>query len=158
MSAKEHGGSGTKLVASNKKARHKYFIVEACEAGLVLTGTEVKSLRAGNCSLDEAFARPRDGELWVLGMHIGPYEQGNRENHEPTRPRKLLLHQREIRQLIARVEQRGFTLVPLSVYFKQGRAKMELGLARGKSAGDRRETLKKRDAERELRQAARRRR
>jgi SsrA-binding protein len=158
MSARETAESGRKLVATNKKARHRFHILETVEAGLVLQGTEVKSLREGNCSLDEAFARPRGEELWILNMHIAPYAQGNRENHEPRRPRKLLLHRREIRQLKDRIEQKGHTLVPLSLYFKRGRAKLELGLARGKRVADQREDMRRRDAEREMRQELRRRR
>lgn len=147
---KNRGEGGTKLVAANRKARHRYQILDCYETGLVLQGTEVKSLRQGSCSLDEAFARPRGDELFVIGMNIAPYKEGNRENHEPTRPRKLLMHKREIEQLISKVNQKGFTLVPLSVYFKHGRAKLELALACGKSHADRREDLKQRDAKREV--------
>ena len=156
--AKSNPQGGRKLIARNKKARRRYEILDTWEAGLALQGTEVKSLRNGQCSLDEAFARPRNGELYVVDMHIPPYEQGNRENHEPKRPRKLLLHKREVNNLIAQINQKGLTLVPLSVYFRNGRAKLELALARGKSFADRREDVRERDAEREVRQAMRRRR
>ena len=145
-------------VARNKRAGYKFQIFDKFEAGLVLQGTEVKSLRSGRASINEAFARPRGEELYLLGMNIPPYEQGNRMNHEPTRPRKLLLHKREIRRLIGRINERGFTLVPLSVYFRNGYAKVQIGLARGKQEFDRRETIKKREAKREIQRAVRRRR
>lgn len=141
-----------RVVAVNRKARHRYEILEKFEAGMVLVGTEVKSLRQGRASLEEAFGRIYDHEVFLVGAHIPVYSHGNRQNHEPTRRRKLLLHRREIRRLEGKVTQRGFTLVPLSIYFtRRGVAKVELGLCRGKRVHDRREDLKKRDAEREIR-------
>ena len=138
-----------KLVANNKKAYHDYFIDEKYEAGLVLHGTEVKSLRMGKCSIKEAWVRIQDGEVWVYGMHISPYEKGNIFNKDPLRPRKLLMHKAEIGKLLGKVKEKGITLVPLQVYFKNGRAKLEIGLARGKKLYDKREELDKRDMRRE---------
>ena len=138
-----------KLVANNKKAYHDYFIDEKYEAGLVLHGTEVKSLRIGKCSIKEAWVRIQDGEVWVYGMHISPYEKGNIFNKDPLRPRKLLMHKAEIGKLLGKVKEKGITLVPLQVYFKNGRAKLEIGLARGKKLYDKREELAKRDMRRE---------
>lgn len=138
-----------KLVANNKKAYHDYFIDEKYEAGLVLHGTEVKSLRMGKCSIKEAWVRIQDGEVWVYGMHISPYEKGNIFNKDPLRSRKLLMHKAEIGKLLGKVKEKGITLVPLQVYFKNGRAKLEIGLARGKKLYDKREELAKRDMRRE---------
>ena len=138
-----------KLVANNMKAYHDYFIDEKYEAGLVLHGTEVKSLRMGKCSIKEAWVRIQDGEVWVYGMHISPYEKGNIFNKDPLRPRKLLMHKAEIGKLLGKVKEKGITLVPLQVYFKNGRAKLEIGLARGKKLYDKREELAKRDMRRE---------
>ena len=138
-----------KLVANNKKAYHDYFIDEKYEAGLVLHGTEVKSLRMGKCSIKEAWVRIQDGEVWVYGMHISPYEKGNIFNKDPLRPRKLLMHKAEIGKLLGKVKEKGITLVPLQVYFKNGRAKLEIGLARGKKLDEKREELAKRDMRRE---------
>jgi SsrA-binding protein len=137
-------------VARNPKATHDYFILETLEAGIQLRGTEVKSLRAGKASIKEAWGQVRNGEVWLEGMHITPYEQGNRWNHEPIRSRKLLLHRREIERLIGAVEQGGRTLVPLELYFHRGKAKVALALAKGKKAHDRREDLKKRIHDREM--------
>lgn len=137
-----------KLVANNKKAYHDYFIDEKYEAGLVLHGTEVKSLRLGKCSIKESFIRIENGEMFVYGMHVSPYEKGNIFNKDPLRVRKLLLHKMEIRKLTGRVAEKGYTLVPLQVYFKDGRAKMELGLARGKKMYDKREDIAKKDERR----------
>ena len=145
-------------VARNKRARFKFEIFDKFEAGLVLTGTEVKSLRSGRASLNEAFGRPRGSELYLLGMNIPPYEQGNRMNHEPTRPRKLLLHKGEIKRISACMSERGLTLVPLSVYFRNGYAKVQIGLARGKQKFDRRESIKQRESKRDIARAQRRRR
>ena len=144
--------SPSKLIVSNRKARHEYHILDSMEAGLVLQGTEVKALRDGRADLKEAYARIEGDEAWLLGCHISPYAQGNRANHDPLRPRKLLLHRGEINRLLGRVMEKGLTLVPLRLYFKHGRAKVELGLARGKKLYDKRETMKKRDTERSLRQ------
>jgi SsrA-binding protein len=147
---------GEKVIASNRRARHEYFILEALEAGLALTGTEVKSLRAGRASLVEAYARVEDGEVVLVGAHIPEYSHGNRQNHEPTRPRKLLLHRREIERLREGMEQKGLTIVPLRLYWKNGRAKIEIALARGKKHHDKREDVAKREAEREMDRAAKR--
>jgi SsrA-binding protein len=147
---------GSKVVVRNKKARHDYHILETWEAGLALQGTEVKSLRGGRANLQDAFARPERGELWLHNLHISPYDPGNRYNHDPLRPRKLLLHKREIRKMIAEVERQGLTLVPLDIYFKRGMAKITLALARGKQQHDRRDDLKRRDAEREMERALKR--
>lgn len=147
----------TRLVAKNRKARHDYRIEETWEAGLVLAGSEVKSLREGKASLSDAYARVEDGEVWLYNMHIGPYGPAGPEAHEFKRRRKLLLHRREIRRLIGKVEQAGLTLIPLEVYFRGGVAKLKLALARGKRHRDRREDIKKREAEREMGRAGKRR-
>lgn len=146
------------MVARNSKARHDYHILETWEAGLVLSGTEIKSVRAGKVSLAEAFGVVRRGEVWLEGMTIAPYDSGGYVNHEPRRTRKLLLHVREIRRLIGAVEQQGLTLVPLDLHFTRGRAKVRLALARGKKLHDKRETLKRRIADREAARAMGRRR
>lgn len=138
-----------KLVANNKKAYHDYFIEEKYEAGVVLCGTEVKSLRMGKCSIKEAFIRVENGEVWVYGMHISPYEKGNLFNRDPLRPKKLLMHRAEIRKLTGKLAEKGLTLVPLQVYFKNGRAKIEVGLARGKKLYDKRADIAKKDQRRE---------
>src|ERR687886_871368 len=144
------GNGGVKVVAVNRRAHHDYFIDDRIEAGLVLTGTEIKSIREGRVNLREGYARIADGEAWLMGVHIAPYEQGNRYNHEPLRDRKLLLHRDEINTLVGRVRQRGYTLVPLQLYLKHGRAKVELGLARGKRQYDKRESIAKREAQRDI--------
>ena len=138
-----------KLVANNKKAYHDYFIEEKYEAGLVLHGTEVKSLRMGKCSIKEAFIRIEKGEVCIYGMHISPYEKGNIFNKDPLRVRKLLLHKQQIRKLIGNSAEKGYTLVPLQVYFKDGRAKIEIGLAKGKKLYDKRQDIAKKDQRRE---------
>ncbi len=140
---------GIKLIANNKKAYHDYFIEDTYEAGISLAGTEVKSLRMGKCSLKESFIRIERGELFVYNMHISPYEKGNIFNKDPLRVRKLLLHRYEINKLSARVDQKGYTLVPLRVYFKDSLVKVEVGLARGKKLYDKRETIAKKDQQRE---------
>ena len=137
-----------KIVILNKKARFLYEILEVMEAGIELQGTEVKSLRNGRANLKDSYATIRGGEVWLCKMHISPYEQGNIFNHEPERERKLLLHKQEIKRLTGKVLERGMTLVPLKIYFKNGRAKVELGLARGKSFADRRKDIAKRDEQR----------
>lgn len=137
-------------MARNPKASHDYFLLETFEAGLVLTGTEVKSLRRRGASIREAFARVSRGEVWVEQLHITPYEQGNRYNHDPARSRKLLLHRKEIERLIGAVEREGLALVPVELYFLRGRAKLQVALARGKKAHDKRETIKRRMAERDV--------
>lgn len=138
-----------KLVANNKKAYHDFFIEEKYEAGLVLHGTEVKSLRMGKCSIKEAFIRIENGEVYIYGMHISPYEKGNIFNKDPLRVRKLLLHRQEIRKLIGNSSEKGYTIVPLQVYFKDGRAKIEIGLAKGKKLYDKRQDIAKKDQKRE---------
>lgn len=140
---------GLKLVANNKKAYHDYFIEEKYEAGLELFGTEVKSLRMGKCSIKEAYIDIKNGEAFVRGMNISPYEKGNIFNRDPVRVRKLLLHKQEIRKLDAASQQQGYTIVPLQVYFKNGRAKIEIGLGKGKKLYDKRATVAKKDAKRE---------
>lgn len=139
-----------KQVARNQKAYHDYFIEEKFEAGIELAGTEVKSIRMGNVNLKDSFCLIKDGQLSVLGMHISPYEKGNIFNREPRRPRRLLMHKREIMRLFARIKQDGYSLIPLSVYFKGPRVKLSLGLARGKKLYDKRESAAKRDAKREM--------
>ena len=140
----------TKQVASNRKAFHDYFIEDKYEAGIELAGTEVKSIRMGNINLKDAFCLIKDGQLSALGMHISPYEKGNIFNKDPRRPRRLLMHKREIMRLAGRVQQDGYSLIPLSVYFKGPRGKLELGLAKGKKLYDKRESAAKRDAKREM--------
>ncbi len=138
-----------KLVANNKKAYHDYFIEEKYEAGLVLHGTEVKSLRMGKCSIKEAFIRIENGEVYIYGMHISPYEKGNIFNKDPLRIKKLLLHKQQIRKLVGNSSEKGYTIVPLQVYFKDGRAKIEIGLAKGKKLYDKRQDIAKKDQKRE---------
>ena len=142
--------SGEKIVCVNREARHNYFIDEIYETGLVLLGSEVKSLRDGKANLKDSYARIQKGEAFLVNAHVSPYPGANQFNHEPTRPRKLLLHQREIERLTGKTKEKGLTLIPLRLYFKNGRAKVELGLARGKKLYDKRETLKRKMAEREV--------
>jgi SsrA-binding protein len=139
-----------KTVALNRRARFEYHVEETLEAGLVLTGTEIKSIRAGRANLAEAYARVERGEAWLIGAHIAPYEQASRFNHEPTRTRKLLLHRDQIAELVGKTQARGYTLVPLRLYLKDGLAKVEIGLARGRKAHDKRRVIAERDARREL--------
>ena len=139
-----------KLIANNKKAYHEYFIEETYEAGISLHGTEVKSMRMGKCSIKESFVRIENNEVWVYGMHISPYEKGNIFNRDPLRPKKLLMHKAQIRKLTGQLAEKGFTLVPLQVYFKDGRAKVEIGLARGKKLYDKRQDIAKKDQRREV--------
>lgn len=143
------GETGRKQIIANRKARHEYEILETFDAGIVLTGTEIKSLRNARASLLDAFARVENGEMWLLNMHIAPYEQGNRFNVESRRPRKLLLHRREIHRIMGRVNEKGLTVIPLRVYLQRGYAKVELGLARGKKIYDKREDIASRDRSRE---------
>ena len=140
-----------KILVSNRKARHDYFIVESFEAGISLQGTEVKSLRHGNGNLQDSYALIRNGEAWLIGAHISPYEQGSYANHNPTRDRRLLLHAKEIRKLIGKTKEKGLTLVPLKLYLKGRHIKCELALAQGKQAHDKRETIKERDIQRSIR-------
>jgi SsrA-binding protein len=149
---------GEKTVASNRKARHDYDLLEVFESGIRLTGDEVKSLRAGRASLVDCFARVRGGEVWLEGMHVPPYEQGDKRAHQPLRPRKLLMHRREIERLDAAMQEKGLSLVPLRVYFTHGLAKVELALARGRRRYEKRQAIAKREAEREMLRAAGRRR
>ena len=150
--------AGIKRIAVNKKARFNYHLGDRFEAGLVLTGTEVKSLRLGKANLTDAFARFSDrGELWLRNLHISPYPFAYYNNHEPERPRKLLLHKRELRKLSGKVAEQGYSLIPLILYFKRGKAKVELALAKGKKLHDKRQVLKKRDQDREMERALRRR-
>lgn len=151
--AKKDEADGIKVICRNKRAFHEYEVHDTLECGLVLTGTEVKSLRDGHASLEDAYAKIEDGELWLLGSDIPEYAMGNRMNHKPKRRRKLLLHRREIDKFAGKASQRGFTLVPLRLYFKQGRAKVEVAVCRGKAVHDKREAQKKSDAQREIRRA-----
>lgn len=138
-----------KLVANNKKAYHDYFIEEKYEAGIVLHGTEVKSMRMGKCSVKESFIRIENGEIFAYGMHVSPYEKGNIFNKDPLRVKKLLLHKKEINKLMGKIAEKGYTLVPLQVYFKDGKAKVEIGLAKGKKLYDKRQDIAKKDQKRE---------
>jgi len=142
---------GEKLIASNKKAYHDYFILDKMEAGIVLVGTEVKSAREGRVNLKDSYGLVRQGEIFLLNCHISPYTHGNRQNHEPTRARKLLLHAKEIRRLVGKAQEKGLTLVPLRVYLKRGRIKVEMGVARGKKLIDKRETERRKELDREAR-------
>ena len=151
--SKTESGDGKHVVVSNRRARHEYEVLQTIEAGLVLQGTEVKSLRDGKANLQDAFARFHLGELWLHNLHISPYEAGNRFNHEPLRQRKLLLHRREMRKLVGQVEQQGLTLVPLDIYFRRGVAKTTLALVRGKKLHDKRADLKERESKREMERA-----
>jgi SsrA-binding protein len=144
---------GRKVIASNRKARHDYTILDTYEAGVVLVGTEVKSLRLGRASLVDSFATVDDGEVWLRGLHIPEYDRGTWTNHEPRRTRKLLLHKSEILRLIGKTKESGLSLVPLAMYFKDGKVKVEIGLGKGKKAYDKRQALAKRDAEREISKA-----
>jgi SsrA-binding protein len=146
-------GAPIKLVAQNKKARHDYAIEDTYEAGIVLTGTEVKSLRQGRASLVDAYASVQDGELWLIGAHIPEYTEGTWNNHTPRRTRKLLMHRLEINRLIGKLKESGHALIPLSLYFKDGRAKVELGLGKGRKAYDKRQVMAERDAAKEIRKA-----
>jgi SsrA-binding protein len=146
---------GEYLIADNRRARHDYHLTDRIEAGIVLTGTEVKSLRDGRVSLQQAYADVREGEVWLVGATISPYEQASADAHDPDRDRKLLLHRKEIASLIGKVTQRGFTLVPTRLYFKNGRAKVELALAKGKELHDKRRDIARRDADRQIERALR---
>jgi SsrA-binding protein len=144
---------GIKIICRNKRAFHDYNVLDRMECGVVLTGTEVKSLREGSSSLEDAYAKIEHGEVWMIGADIPEYSMAHRQNHKPKRPRKLLLHRREIEKFAGKATQRGFTLVPLRMYFKKGLAKVELAVARGKQLHDKRQDLKKTDAQREMRRA-----
>jgi SsrA-binding protein len=142
-----------KIIAANRKAYHNYHLGESVEAGIALTGTEIKSIRAGRVSLADAYVRPEDGELWLVGAHIARYDAGSHMSHQPTRPRKLLLHRKQINELTGRVVERGFTLVPLKLYIKDSLAKVEVALARGKKLYDKREAIARHEVEREMERA-----
>lgn len=150
--AAKDAAAGIKIIAKNKRAWHEFEIKDTWEAGLVLLGTEVKALRNGRVNLGDSYGEIRNGEAWILKMHIGPYEMGNRENHEPFRRRKLLLNRREIRKILPKIEERGLTLVPLKIYFKRGRVKLEVGLGKGKKIHDKRDSKAKKDVERRMAQ------
>jgi SsrA-binding protein len=145
--------AGVKQIATNRKAQHDYFIEDSYEAGIALTGTEIKSVRAARVNLRDGFVLIRNGEAWLVNVHISPYDFGNRENHEPRRERRLLLHRQEIRKLQSKVNERGWTIVPLRMYLKDGLAKVEVALVRGKRLYDKRDAVAERDADRELRRA-----
>jgi SsrA-binding protein len=145
-----------KQIAGNRKAFHDYEILQRVEAGISLVGTEIKSIRENGASIREAYARPLDGEMWLYGAHIAPYESASYMNHEPTRPRRLLLHKKEIRELSRSIAEKGLTIVPLNLYLKDGMAKVELGVGRGKKHYDKRQAIAKRDAERDVQRALRR--
>lgn len=144
-----------RVVASNRKARHEYFVIDSMEAGIALTGTEIKSVRDGKVTLGEAYARIENGELWLIGAHISPYTHGNRQNHDPDRPRKLLVHKRQIAEIREAIEQKGMTTVPLRMYLKQGRAKVEIGIVRGKKLWDKRDASAERESKRDIERAIR---
>lgn len=156
MQKERRGGSivpkqmGTKIVAQNKRARHDYFVLETWEAGIELKGTEVKSIRLGQCNLKDCYGTVKDGELWVYGMHISPYEKGSFSNTDPIRPKRMLMHKAEIRKLQASVMQKGLAIIPLNVYLKDGRVKAEIGLCKGKKLYDKRDDMAKRDAQRDI--------
>lgn len=153
---KDPAKDNERLVAENRKARHKFDVIDTLECGICLVGSEVKSLRQGHLSLEESYARVKGGEVWLIGVDISEYSHANRMNHDPKRSRKLLLHRREIRKFAARAHEEGLTLAPLKVYFKQGVAKILLGLCRGRKTHDKREVLKKRDMQRDIQRAMRR--
>src|SRR3954447_3572620 len=144
------GNQAEKLIVDNRRARHDYHLLDRVEAGVVLAGTEVKALREGKSTLQQAYAEIRDGEAWLVGLHIPEYGQGNRANHDPDRPRKLLMHRREIERLYGQVREKGFTLVPTKLYFKDGRVKAEIALAKGKEVRDKRRAIAERDAKRQV--------
>ncbi|KJR45908.1 tmRNA-binding protein SmpB [Desulfosporosinus sp. I2] len=146
---------GIKIVSENRKAFHDYFIEDRIEAGIVLTGTEIKSIRNGKANLKDSYARVNDGEVWVHQMHISPYEQGNRFNHDPLRPRKLLLHRSEINKLVGKVQLQGLTLIPIKIYLKKGMAKVELAVGQGKKNYDKRQSLAEREGKRDIERALR---
>lgn len=158
LMSKKPDSDGRKVIARNKKAHREFFIEDTWEAGLVLRGSEVKSLRQGRTTLGEGYIRLTDGEAWLVDVHIPPYTQASYNNHEPTRPRKLLLHKRELNRLFGKVAQQGYTLVPMELYFSGGKAKLEFGLGKGKKFHDKRQDNKQRDASREIDRALRRRR
>lgn len=155
MADKAEKTKSDRLVSANRKAYYDYEVLDSLEVGIVLTGTEIKSIREGRVNLQDSYARIDKGEVWLSHVHISPYAQGNRNNHEPMRQRKLLLHHGQIMDLLARTKEKGFSLVPLRLYLKQGRAKLQLGLVRGKKQYDKRETLRQREDDREMERAVR---
>ena len=155
MASQADRSAKERAIATNRRARHEYEILETVEAGLVLRGTEVKSLRAGQVTFKDSYATVRNGEAWLLGCHISPYSHGTDANHDPERDRKLLLHRRELTRLVGKIAERGLTLIPLRLYFKDGRAKVELGLARGRKLHDKRSAIREREVKREMDKAAR---
>jgi SsrA-binding protein len=155
QTTKKEERSADRVVTSNRRALHEYFILESIEAGIALTGSEIKSIREGRISITEAYARIIDGELWLLGAHISPYSHGGYSNHDPDRPRRLLVHKSQVRELRAMVEQKGMTLIPLRVAIRKGRAKVDIGVARGKKLWDKRAASAERDANREIARAMR---
>lgn len=155
MTGKQSPGDGRKIVATNRKARHEYFLEDAFEAGIVLVGSEIKSVRAGRVNLRDGFVSAQNGELWLMNVHIADYKQSGPYGHDPLRPRKLLLHRKEIARILARIQEKGYTLVPTSMYLKRGRAKVEIALARGKRQYDKRQTLAERDSRRQIDRALR---
>lgn len=155
IAAIKEARSADRVVASNRRARHEYFIDETLETGISLTGTEIKSIREGKITLTEAYVRIDQNELWLIGAHISPYSHGNRANHDPDRPRKLLAHKRQIRELREGIEQKGMTLVPLNLHLKSGRAKVEVGLAKGKKLYDKRSSDAEREGQRDIERALR---
>jgi SsrA-binding protein len=158
MAKKDQKGEGERVVCRNRRASHEYELTDRLECGMVLVGTEVKSLRDGHCSLDGSYAKIDDSELWLIGCEIPEYAMGNQLNHKPKRDRKLLVHRRELAKFASKASERGFTLIPISVYFKNGRAKVEIAVARGKQLHDKRQALKKTEAKREMDRAMSRRR
>lgn len=153
--AESNGRSGDRLITTNRRAFHEYFVVDTIEAGIVLSGTEIKSIREGKVTISEAYARIENDELWLIGAHISPYSHGNRSNHDPDRPKKLLVHKRQLRDLKAAVEQKGMTLVPLRLALRNGRAKVDIGVVRGKKLYDKRATAADRQSRRDIERALR---
>lgn len=153
--AESNGRSGDRLITTNRRAFHEYFVVDTIEAGIVLSGTEIKSIREGKVTISEAYARIENDELWLIGAHISPYSHGNRSNHDPDRPKKLLVHKQQLRDLKAAVEQKGMTLVPLRLALRNGRAKVDIGVVRGKKLYDKRATAADRQSRRDIERALR---
>lgn len=153
--AESNGRSGDRLITSNRRAFHEYFVIDTIEAGIVLSGTEIKSIREGKVTISEAYARIENDELWLIGAHISPYKHGNRANHDPDRPKKLLVHKRQLRDLRAAVEQKGMTLVPLRLALRNGRAKVDIGVVRGKKLYDKRDAAADRQSRRDIERALR---
>ena len=155
MSTKQSSSDGRKVVATNRKARHEYFLEDAFEAGLVLVGSEIKSIRAGRVNLREGFVSVQNGELWLMNVHISDYKESGPYGHDPVRPRKLLLHRKEIERILSRIQEKGYTLVPTIMYLTRGRAKVEIALARGKHQYDKRQVMAERDSRRQIDRALR---